>query len=314
VDRSTDETAAICRRFRSNDPRIEIIEQRDRLGWCRNVNALLERVDTPLFFIYFHDDLILPQYCEMLRAALIGDPHAASAHCDVLDFGLKDNIVKGRSYTGTVAERLLSLWTSDHPGGVLRSLMRLDSVGADFRLPSDDHHGFTPGHYLQLQIIAAGTASYVPDTLYCRWIRKHGLTDTWKGLPYEVILQGRTADLDRVYAFIDRKVMDSEEREILKIAITLYNHRKMVAAARLHRKPQPNFRDLHPDVPELRLPAGLQRFGTEACDWFAEEIKRALKPRRAHSPRRLPRAENQTHREFIQRVLHLLRLTEPKRR
>src|SRR6185437_12170453 len=61
VDRSNDCTAQICRAFAAEDPRIEVIEHNERLGWCRNVNALLDQTDTPFFFIYFHDDLILPQ-------------------------------------------------------------------------------------------------------------------------------------------------------------------------------------------------------------------------------------------------------------
>src|SRR5687767_10533463 len=63
IDRSTDRTGEICRAFAKDDRRIEVIEHSERMRWCRNMNSLLDRVDTPYFFVYFHDDFILPQYC-----------------------------------------------------------------------------------------------------------------------------------------------------------------------------------------------------------------------------------------------------------
>ena len=70
VDESTDATSELCRKHSMKDERITVFEQDHRLGWAGNVNFLLERVTTPFFFLYFHDDVIAPQYTEVLLRSL----------------------------------------------------------------------------------------------------------------------------------------------------------------------------------------------------------------------------------------------------
>ena len=70
VDVSTDPTAEICRKRARDDPRIEVIAQPKRLGWAGNVNFLLDSVRSEFAFLYFHDDLIEPEYSARLIAAV----------------------------------------------------------------------------------------------------------------------------------------------------------------------------------------------------------------------------------------------------
>ena len=71
VDRGDDDTEAICRRHAAEDPRIDVVAQPVRLGWADNCNALLDGVQTPLFCLYFHDDVLHPGYIDTLRSALL---------------------------------------------------------------------------------------------------------------------------------------------------------------------------------------------------------------------------------------------------
>ena len=77
IDRSADRTAEICESLARDDRRIEVVHQREHLGWAGNANYLLSRVDTEYFYFYFHDDLIEPDYTATLLRAIQARPSAA---------------------------------------------------------------------------------------------------------------------------------------------------------------------------------------------------------------------------------------------
>jgi glycosyltransferase involved in cell wall biosynthesis len=268
VDYSSDRTAEICRSFAALDSRMKVIEHGARLGWCANVNALLERVETPFFFIYFHDDIILPQYCERLRGALLSNPQAASANCDLLDFGLHGRLAPGRSYEGSVAKRILTLWGVPERGTPLRSMVRRDRVGSDFRLPAEEQDSITPGQTFLLLMVAAGPAIHVPEVLYLRWNRKGGLVDSWSRMPFEKVIDGWRKDLRRVFLMIDQKVSDPEDRKVLKFAQTLYVLRHLAGSCRAHGRPLPKAAELHCDARASDVPPAVDRFGSEIAQWL----------------------------------------------
>jgi glycosyltransferase involved in cell wall biosynthesis len=272
VDRSTDETAAICRQFEKTDHRIEIIEHEQRLGWCGNVNSLIERVDTPFFTLYFHDDLILPQYCEELRQRLLQYPEAASSNCDFLLFGLLDRLVAGHTFDGSTAKRILTLWTTYPRGQFLRSMIRREKVGPNYRLPPEEQYGFTTGHVLQTRTIAAGLAVRVPETLYLRWARKAGMTHGWKDLPYESVLRSRRGDLGRLFAVVDENVSETDDRQVIKLAMTLDSYKRLAARCRIDGRAPPQVADLHPEAPKLVLPNDVERFGPEIAQYFWKKL------------------------------------------
>ncbi len=271
VDHSTDRTAEICRSFAALDPRLEIIEHGQRLGWCGNVNALLDRVATPFFFIYFHDDIILPQYCERLRGALVRNPEAASANCDLWDFGLENRLSPGRSYEGSIAKRILTLWGVRERGTPLRSMIRRERVGSDFRLPIEEKNSLTPGQSLLLLMVAAGPAIHVPEVLYLRWRREGGLVDRWHKMPVEKIIGGWRRDLQQIFSLIDQKVSDSEDREAVKFAQTVYVLKALAEPCRVQGRSLPNAAELHGEAQASRLPPAIDRFGPEIAQWLTQQ-------------------------------------------
>jgi len=268
VDLSTDDTLAICHQFAALDRRIEVLPQVERRGWYGNVNALLEKADTEFFFLYFHDDLILPQYCEHLRAALKKRSDAASAHCDLFDFGRSSVFRPGRTYEGSVAKRILTLWGVPERGTPLRSMIRADKVGSDFRLPVDEKESVAPGQTLLVRMVAAGPAVRVPETLYLRWQREDGLTGGWRQLPHEQLVDGWKADVAKVFALIDQLVTDSRDRRDLKIAQILHALLKLSKSCRRYGRRLPEPTDIHPDSPAIDIPDDIDRFGSEIAKWM----------------------------------------------
>jgi glycosyltransferase involved in cell wall biosynthesis len=83
VDRSTDGTADICRRFAECRENVRVVVQKRRLGWIENVNWLLANADGDYFLFASDDDLLAPDYVEKLVGALEADGRAVLAFSDV---------------------------------------------------------------------------------------------------------------------------------------------------------------------------------------------------------------------------------------
>jgi hypothetical protein len=263
VDKSIDDTASICRAFAKEDARIEVIQHQERLGWCGNVNSLLERADTPFFFVYFHDDIIRPQYCWQLRGALLRNPAAASVHCDLLEFGSAHRLRPARRYKGSIATRLLTLFAVKERGTPLRSVIRQSMIGSDYRLPNDGETEMSPGLILLMHMMAAGPAVAVSETLYLRWKRQGGLTASWRQLPFEMIVQGWQKELARTFLLVEEKVDGSDDQNVVKFALILHALRQLSARCRVEGRPLLLGTDLHPNAPDLRVPDNVERFGSE---------------------------------------------------
>lgn len=175
VDPSDDDTLATCRACAARDARIEVLAQPQRLGWSQNANAALDRAAAGFAFLYFHDDLIAPDYVEQLLAALRARPDAASAHCDLEEFGLMEAVRPAHDYAGPPLRRLVDFLLTRR-GTTLRSLMRIGPDAARIRfpqLPGDNHW---TAYVFHLRLLAAGPAVAVRQPLYRRWQREGSLT------------------------------------------------------------------------------------------------------------------------------------------
>jgi glycosyltransferase involved in cell wall biosynthesis len=191
VDQSTDGTETICRSQAKEDSRLDIRVQKERLGWSENANYLLDQVGTEFCFLYFHDDIIEPVYTERLRQALLDDPDAASAHCDLEFFGNMQVTARGRDYAGTATERLIKFLVEPVQGLLLRSLFRSELVSKGVRFPIIAGDSFWRCYPFLMNLIAAGAARRVPQPLYRRWTRDGSLTTTWGPQNNELLVDGQ---------------------------------------------------------------------------------------------------------------------------
>jgi len=275
VDLSTDETEEICRSHAREDGRVVIYAQRERLGWTGNVNFLLERVRTEFACLYFHDDWIDSTYTERLVAVLRERPDAASAHCDVGHFGGTAHTLLGRAYEGTPHERLLTLFVATPKGSMLRSMFRPALVG-DVRLPSGPGAGVGAGRPFLMKLVAAGPVLRVADKLYWRWGRRPGgLTEGWRSLPLEDILEGYRRAAEVARDIIDGLETSSEERETLMFGLLVYmtlwlRHTEVRYGATSVNPPE----CLLPEFSDTTIPLAVRGLPEPLRSWCEEEHDR----------------------------------------
>jgi len=268
VDQCDDATADIVRRHAADDPRVSVVVQQERLGWVGNVNFLMDQVTTPYFFVYFHDDIILPQYVERLRDALIAAPHAAMAHCSVRYFGGAGHITAARQNIGAAERRLMQFLLAPERGAPLRGLTRTDMIGA-IRLQRDLPGGWWANEVFLLQLAGAGENVAVPDVLYLHWAaRPGGLTAGWRALEASAMFEGLRRIAAEALDYVMAGAGSEGERNSYAFAVYLWLNRLIADAesrteGRLFAAPS----ELHPafDVPQW--PARLSAFDVEVQAW-----------------------------------------------
>ena len=84
VDKSNDQTLAKCIDYAKKDLRFHVIEQSNRLGWVKNSNFLLDKVEAPFAVFAFHDDTYQSTYFEKLINSLTANNTAVNAFSDTL--------------------------------------------------------------------------------------------------------------------------------------------------------------------------------------------------------------------------------------
>ena len=222
VDVCEDRTAEICQRIADEDPRIRVIIQDERYGWSLNANAVLDAADCEFFFIYFHDDIIEPTYVETLLAALSQRPDAASAHCDLVEFGLLDEIKPAHTYDGSTLHRLVDFMMTKR-GTTLRSLVRRSAIGDSLRFPLIHGDNHWTAYVFHMILLAAGPAIGVHQPLYRRWQRQGSLTRSkgWEHENIQSVLLGQRDSIAHSLAVIDATLADADERATARFCLNL---------------------------------------------------------------------------------------------
>ena len=290
IDVSTDATEDLCRAQAGEDERIEVFPQSERLGWVGNVNFLLDHAEADFAFLYFHDDLIEPTYCERLVAALEERPGAASAHCDVAHFGGSEKLIPGRAFEEEAAAiRLVDFLTWRPKPSLLRAMMRRSLTG-EIRLPTGGA-GVWANRPFQLEMIAAGHALRVPETLYQRWDeRQGGLTDSWLELPFDELLEGLRSNAEDGVHVIDSLDAPPELRAAALFALGVHSTLRLRRAEAHYESdtvhpPETlsrHFRDLRPPPALDELPPELH----ERCTEMWQRLRKQTARREAAASRR----------------------------
>jgi glycosyltransferase involved in cell wall biosynthesis len=274
VDAGDDNTPDIVRSHAAADARITVYEQKERLGWAGNVNFLLEKVDTQHFFLYFHDDILLPQYCQQMLETLHAHPQATGAYCDMGHFGATDHVSTGPAYVGSTAERLLTLMLAPQRGSPMRAMLRTESAG-HVRLPQIGADGFWANEPYLMEMLAAGPLQHVPQVLYLRWNRRSGgLTDGWRKLAPQAIAAGWKSNINARLNIISRVVQDTAEREALVFALfvqvfPVVKELRDEQGGLLFRTPA----SLHPLFAAPGTPQLLADYGADIGGWAREKFE-----------------------------------------
>ncbi len=275
IDTGDDMTQQIVQSHAARDSRIVVHEQAERLGWVGNINFLLEQVDTPFFFLYFHDDVLLPQYTRHMLERLHAQPQAAGAYCDMGHFGDADHVSTGPAYLGSTVQRLLTLMLAPHRGSPLRAMLRTERAG-HLRLPDMAADGFWANEPFLMDMLVAGPLEHVPEVLYLRWNnRSGGLTDGWKKLAPQAIVSGWKSNVEARLDILSRVARNAVERQSLVFALYL----QVFPALRDLRDEQgdllfPTAASLHPLFAMPGAPALLANYGSEIMGWANERFKK----------------------------------------
>jgi hypothetical protein len=272
VDACTDATVDLCRGFASRESRMQVYAQAERLGWIGNTNFLLDQVESPYYFVYFHDDLIEPAYVEALLQALLGRPDAASAHSDTGHFGAHSRVLEGRHYEGDAARRIATMLVAQR-GAPLRSLCRTDRF-RQHRFAAGSVDGFWAHVPYLMGLAAAGPALHVPGALYSRWDKRPGgLTDGWRRLAVEQVLQGHHDNVEHGLACLRRaRLSPANERCVAYcMALRFVEDLRRQELERGVERPAP-LRQVHPQLATLIEPVELAPLGEEVSG--AAETKR----------------------------------------
>jgi hypothetical protein len=245
----------------------------------------LSKVDTEFFFIYFHDDVIMPIYTERLLVALREQPEAASVHCDMGHFGASRHVSIGRGYTGSTAQRLVEFLVAPSRGSPLRSLTRTGMMGASFGLPTDAG-GFWANEPYLLNLLAAGPALHVPEVLYQRWDqRQGGLTDLWKQYTFEQVVSGYRGYLRATVSVLERAALTKAELEVLVFCLYVRTMAKVRSAEKEHAVRTPTRPEaLNPLFADLRMPDSLASFGPQVEEWTVGHFNHLLRMENRGAP------------------------------
>ena len=233
IDARTTAPRRFCRSHAREDDRVEVHAHREQQGWFGNVNSLLDTVRSEYSFIYFHDDLIEPTYCEQLVGALRRRPDAASAHCDViLDSPGGESLRKGCAYEGSAAERLLTHFVSPDRGALLRSMVRRSSPAGSLRMTLQ-------GAQYEMALVAAGPGVHVAEPLYRRIVAAGRRPDRRLATAAVRALRrgraGTTSTMAR--ELIDDVRPSTEERELLEFGLAVYITNRLRTLEAQHAAP-----------------------------------------------------------------------------
>ena len=284
VDAGSDATEAICRRHAAEDERIVVHAHAQRLGWAGNVNFLLDRVQTPFFFLYFHDDVLKPEYTARLLARLEREPAAGSIHCDMGHFGASEHISRSREYRGSAAARLLTFLLAPDRGSPLRSLTRSRHLDV-LRLPTDAPGGFWANEPYLMRLLAGAPALSLHESLYLRWDKRAGgLTDGWKSLTAEQELRGLKANTATSVGIIRDATSSVEEQRALLHALATIMMMKVRGIERSRgRRLVETPAELDPALGPIEPAPDLSPYGTEMAGWMQRRIS-ALKSEEGRRP------------------------------
>jgi glycosyltransferase involved in cell wall biosynthesis len=215
VDRSHDDSEAICRAFES-DERFAVTAQPERLGWVRNVNFLLDRVTTEYFVLLFHDDLWHKDYLTILSALLREERGASVAYTSMDRFGMTNDPFPCRPYPGTPFERVHSYLSGAFHVIPIRGLLRSELFNGAFRLRDYEWDGFLAERIGVFEILCAGQGLYYPEPLYRKRIIRTSVVRTWAKWSNEQKLDAWAAHHAAFVNVINGTRLSAEEKQKLR--------------------------------------------------------------------------------------------------
>jgi hypothetical protein len=165
VDGGDERSADACRPFLA-DSRFTMVVQPERLGWAGNISWLMTQVDDGFWCYQAHDDLVVPDYLEVLLDHLGRHEEAAIAYGDVRAFGTGDYRLIQPSVTGSPFARQLDLVHDHYVGGAFRGVTRAAALREARPLRQNRCKNFSVDTVWMAAAARAGELHRIPRELY----------------------------------------------------------------------------------------------------------------------------------------------------
>ncbi len=165
VDGADERSADACRPFLS-DSRFTMTVRPERLGWAGNISWLMDQVTEGFWCYQAHDDLIVPDYLEVLLDHLRRHEEAVVAYGDVRAFGTGDYRLIQPSVTGSPFARQLDLVREHYVGGAFRGVTRAAALEQARPLSQNRCKNFSVDIVWMAAAARAGELHRIPRELY----------------------------------------------------------------------------------------------------------------------------------------------------
>jgi hypothetical protein len=165
LDGADPASEAVCAPF-LEDSRFRLVIQPQRLGWVGNINWLMSQVETEYWYYHQQDDLVDPQYLEILLDYAQRTPEAAVVYCDIVAFGHLDRRLTQPSVTGNASARQLALLHGHHDAVAFRGLTRVEALRLSGGIPPNDIDSFSCEATWMAAVARWGDLRRVPMDLY----------------------------------------------------------------------------------------------------------------------------------------------------
>jgi hypothetical protein len=155
------------------------------------LNWLLARVTTDFWYFHQQDDLIEPDYLEVLFERAQKNPDAALVYCDLVPFGrIEGSFTQPPSVRGATAYMRVMMLLHEHfPAFAFRGLTRANALREAGPIPTNDFDNFGVDVCWLTGIARAGELIHVPRQLYRKRYHPSNTESKWWAWPKEMRLK-----------------------------------------------------------------------------------------------------------------------------
>lgn len=184
VDLCDDDTHAVCVAHARRDPRFQVVQQTQRLGYVGNCNFLLGQSEADYVLFAFHDDILAPDYIATLASELDRRPEAVMAFTDVqlthVDGRQEHWVFKELEGMSDRVQRALTVLRGDNMWWVPnRGLFRLQTARGINGLKTHDAGEFSVDWPWLFHMSMLGEFVRVPRTLCFKYYKPGSLSRSW---------------------------------------------------------------------------------------------------------------------------------------
>ncbi len=221
VDLGQDDSVARCRKF-TTDKRLKVIEQKERLGWRKNCNFLMEQVTAPFMKFAPHDDRLEPLAIERLYEFIQSKAECSIAIPSIVGVGEAPMNFDQLEVRGNVNRRMLDVILNQKEVAAFHGMLRVPEKAEDRpMIPSGIKRDFESDIYWMAQAATQGELLRVHDAIVYKHFSKDTKSQTWlpdspeEAIEATVTMAARLVELSFTYF-----TTELERKELVNAAMT----------------------------------------------------------------------------------------------